>query len=202
VVNDFIPRGYTDSEASCGHVLVTCRRNFPEWQDSCVTLDCFEKHEALQFLYRAVGRSDDEKTDQLLTMAADDDVRDDDVRGWGGGISGNDNDTGVRRRRKRNDTMRVSPDDFEAGRVGVSTGLLRGRAVETVPGWREEEEASAAVLLTERLGRLPLALALAANYMRRCDTSFGEYLGLLDRTSQVSYVTILLVRCSNAKEIT
>jgi len=63
VVNDFIPRGYTDSEASCGHVLVTCRRNFPEWQDSCVTLDCFEKHEALQFLYRAVGRSDDEKTD-------------------------------------------------------------------------------------------------------------------------------------------
>ena len=58
-----------------------------------------------------------------------------------------------------------------------------------MPGGREEEEASAAVLLTERLGRLSLALALAANYMRRCDTSFGEYLGLLDRTSQVSYVT-------------
>lgn len=37
--------------------------------------------------------------------------------------------------------------------------------------------------LAERLGYLPLALAVAASYMRRCDLDAEEYLAKLDRTS-------------------
>ena len=40
----------------------------------------------------------------------------------------------------------------------------------------EEQEPTAGVVVASKLGHLPLALALAAAYMRACDVSCADYL--------------------------
>ena len=104
VVADYLPQG--QDAASFGHVLITCRRMFPEWQDSSLSLDCFDPPTALRFLRKAAGDC------------------------------------------------------------------------------AELDHADAGARLAGRLGRLPLALAMAANYMRHCDVTCAEYLALLDTSDQ------------------
>lgn len=52
LVAENIPRG-----AMNGHVLVTTRRIFPEWQGRSLTLGCFAPDEATLFLHRAAGEA-------------------------------------------------------------------------------------------------------------------------------------------------
>eukprot|EP00729_Bicosta_minor_P018260 gene18260-27793_t len=125
VIRDCAPQG-----TQYGHVLITGRRQFAEWHDRSINLECFDVDESIMYLEQAAGESAGIKAPCHLSL--------------GGG---------------------VSPRKGGGGGVGGGTP-------------------SAGDVLAQHLGHLPLALAMASSYMRRCDVDCLEYLEKLNRKAK------------------
>jgi hypothetical protein len=145
-------RGLTPQGNQLGHVLVTGQRRFPEWNDRNVTVGCFGPAESLLFLESAAGENAGIRQPCVSSpggglMSPPRVVRE--GPRFGGGSTGGGGGGGIG--------------------TGSATGGNGGNGVACGSGGL-----CAGEVLADHLGHLPLALAMATSYMRRCDVECIE----------------------------